>query len=188
MRVIRIPRSSTRLVFYIVSIAITTFSIFATSNSSIPKRIAKAPSPTPQFTAVLGTEIGEVAHVTRVVDGDTFEIETGEKVRLIGVDTPETVDPRRAVGCYGKEAWAFTKALLLNNDVRLVKDVSETDVFGRLLRYAYLGDQFVNKTLVAEGYAHAKTYPPDISRQEELRAAERSALFEKKGLWGKACN
>ena len=130
--------------------------------------------------------------VTKVVDGDTIEIEGGQKVRYIGIDTPETVDPRRLIGCFGKEASAKNKELVLGKKVRLEKDISETDKYGRLLRYVYLpadkagvGDSFINKYLVAEGFAKASSYPPDIKYQEIFRATEKSARESKKGLWGR---
>ena len=91
--------------------------------------------------------------VSRIVDGDTIELGTGERVRYIGIDTPETVDPRKEVQCFGKEASAKNKELVEGKEVRLVKDVSDKDKYGRLLRYVYVGDVFVNEKLVSEGYA-----------------------------------
>lgn len=130
--------------------------------------------------------------VTEVIDGDTIKIQTGQTVRLLGIDTPETKDPRRPVGCFGKEAANETKKLLLGKEIILQKDVSETDKYGRLLRYIYLPledgqDLFVNDYLVREGFASALTYPPDVKFNEQLREAERSAKENKRGLWGK-CN
>lgn len=124
-----------------------------------------------------------LVHVTRVVDGDTFELEGGERVRLIGVNAPESVKPNSPVECFGKEASAFLKALLTDREVRLERDVSERDRYGRLLRYAYLGELFVNEYIVREGYATAASFPPDVARQDTLRAAELQARAEQKGLW-----
>lgn len=128
--------------------------------------------------------------VTEVVDGDTIKLETGQAVRLIGIDTPETKDPRRPVGCFGKEASAQTKNLLEDKRVILEKDVSETDKYGRLLRYVYLpldNDQrlFVNDYLIREGFAYALTYPPDIKYNEQFREAERQSRDGNRGLWGR---
>lgn len=123
-------------------------------------------------------------YVSRVLDGDTIEIDGGVKVRYIGIDTPETVDPRKAVQCYGKEASNKNKELVDGKKVRLEKDVSETDKYGRLLRYVYLDSVFVNQYLVAEGFAKASSYPPDVKYQEIFRAAEKSARESSKGLWG----
>lgn len=78
--------------------------------------------------------------VVRVIDGDTIEIEGGDRVRYIGIDTPETVDPRKPVQCYGQEASNKNKELVEGKTVELEKDVSETDKYGRLLRYVWLGD------------------------------------------------
>lgn len=123
--------------------------------------------------------------VSRVIDGDTIELQNGEKVRYIGIDTPETVDPRKAVECYGKEASLKNKELVEGKEVRLVKDVSERDKYGRLLRYVYVGDVFINEKLVAEGYAHASTYPPDVAHSQLFLEKERLAREKKLGLWDK---
>jgi micrococcal nuclease len=133
---------------------------------------------------------GDTYMVTRVVDGDTIEVQIGgtrQKVRYIGINTPETVDPRRPVQCYGHEASQKNKELVEGRQVRLVKDVSETDKYGRLLRYVYVGDTFVNLELVRQGYAHASTYPPDVAHESEFREAERQAREAKVGLWSGAC-
>ena len=122
--------------------------------------------------------------VTRVVDGDTFVIENKEKVRLIGVDTPETVKPNTAVQYYGKEASDFSKKLLAGNYVYLEKDISNTDKYGRLLRYIYLEDgTFFNELIIKEGYAKVSTYPPDVKYVDVFIQAERFARENNKGLW-----
>jgi micrococcal nuclease len=117
-------------------------------------------------------------------------LEGGQRVRYIGIDTPETVDPRRPVGCFGKEASTKNKELVEGKRVRLEKDVSETDSNGRLLRYIYItvGGQeiMVNDYLVREGYAHSSAYPPDIKYQNQFDQAEQEARENKRGLWG-AC-
>ncbi|HUS59825.1 MAG TPA: thermonuclease family protein [Nevskiaceae bacterium] len=130
----------------------------------------------------------EVAIVTRVIDGDTIEIEGGQEVRYIGIDTPETVHPSNPVECYGKEASQKNKELVEGKEVKLEKDVSETDKYGRLLRYVWLGDMFVNEYLVKEGYAQSSSYPPDVRYQDRFLEAQRKAREEKKGLWGDICN
>lgn len=122
--------------------------------------------------------------VTRVIDGDTIEIEGGQKIRYIGIDTPETSDPRTGVQCYGKEATSKNKALVEGKKVRLEKDVSETDKYGRLLRYVFIGDQLINEVLVKEGYAFSSPYPPDIKYQSKFDTAEKYARKNDKGLWG----
>lgn len=122
--------------------------------------------------------------VVKVIDGDTVEIETGERVRYIGIDTPETVDPRKPVQCYGKEASAKNKELVEGMVVRLEKDISNTDRYGRLLRYVSVGDTLINELLVQEGYAFASSYPPDVKYQARLAAAEQAARSAARGLWG----
>ena len=133
---------------------------------------------------------GETTQVIEVVDGDTIVIEGNITIRFIGVDTPETVDPRRPVGCYGKEASNEVKNLLSGQTVILQKDVSDKDSYNRILRYIYLPLDngqilFVNDYLVREGFAKVLTYPPDIKFDAQFREAERLAKENKKGLWGK---
>lgn len=129
--------------------------------------------------------------VTKVVDGDTFHIKingSDVSVRLIGIDTPETVDPRRPVGCFGKKASDETKRLIEGKEVLLIKDISDTDKYNRLLRYVYLpvsgGETlFVNDYLVRQGFAKSSTYPPDIKYDERFRTAEVDARENLRGLW-----
>ncbi len=127
------------------------------------------------------------APVVRVVDGDTIVVRLDgrqQRVRYTGVNTPESVDPRRAVQCFGKEAAARNRALVEGKTVWLEKDVSETDQYGRLLRYVWVDGALVNAELVREGYARAVTYPPDVRYAERFRALEREAREARRGLWG----
>lgn len=163
------------------------------NESQATKPVEENPSPTPTFapqTAPANKNI-VLARVTEVVDGDTIKVDLGngniKTVRYIGIDTPETVDPRKTVQCFGKEASAKNKELVGGGTVGLEKDVSETDKYGRLLRYVYMGDLFINQELVAQGYAHASSYPPDIKYQNKLNASQQQARAANKGLWG-ACN
>ncbi len=131
------------------------------------------------------------AKVTRVIDGDTIEVSiNGElkTVRYIGINTPETVHPSKPVECFGKEASAKNRSLVEGQVVRLEKDVSDTDTYGRLLRYVYVGDVFVNLRLVEEGFASASSYPPDVRFNSEFREAESTARDSGRGLWGDVCN
>jgi micrococcal nuclease len=131
----------------------------------------------------------QAARVVRVVDGDTIDVELSGatlRVRYIGMDTPETVDPRRPVGCFGPEATARNRALAEGRQVELEKDVSETDSFGRLLRYVYVDGAMVNETLLREGYAQVSTFPPDVRYVDRFLAAQREAREANRGLWG-AC-
>jgi micrococcal nuclease len=127
--------------------------------------------------------------VVRVVDGDTIEVEIGGRrhtVRYIGIDTPEVGDPRRPVMCYGEEASRRNRQLVEGRTVLLEKDVSETDRYGRLLRYVWADGVFVNAALVREGYARVYTVPPDVRYAELFRRLEREAREAGRGLWG-AC-
>lgn len=135
------------------------------------------------FSVPNGVKEPEAVTVMRVVDGDTVKLSDGRTLRYIGIDTPETVDPRRPVGCFGNEASAKNRELVEGKPIRLEKDVSETDKYGRLLRYVYAGDLFVNEYLVRNGFARASTYPPDVKYQDLFRDAEREARREKRGLW-----
>lgn len=124
--------------------------------------------------------------VTRVIDGDTIEIAGGERVRYLGIDAPETVDPNRPIGCFGPEASMENKELVEGKYVRLERDITERDKYRRLLRYVYVNDKLVNLELVRGGYAVIYTFPPDVKYQKELLAAQREAREAKRGLWG-AC-
>lgn len=135
------------------------------------------PAPSSQTESVL---------VTKVIDGDTIEIEGGTRVRLIGIDTPETVDPRTTVQCFGREASTKLRELLEGKQVKLEKDISETDRYQRLLRYVYLGEIFINEIMVRDGFAISSSYPPDVKYQEVFNQAQTQARNANRGLWG-AC-
>jgi micrococcal nuclease len=121
------------------------------------------------------------ARVVRVIDGDTIEIAGGAHVRYIGMDTPETY-PK--VEFYGPEAKAKNIELVEGKLVTLEKDVSDTDKYGRLLRYVYADGVFVNGELVRLGYAEAVAYPPDTRYQWQLEQLEKEAKAAKRGIWG----
>lgn len=132
------------------------------------------------------------ATVVRVVDGDTVVVDIDghdETVRLIGIDTPETVKPNSPVECFGPEASAFTKHLLPEGTlVRLERDVEARDDYGRLLAYLYLaGDgTFVNLLLARQGYAALLTFPPNVAHVDEFVDAAEAARVDGLGLWS-AC-
>ncbi|MDW8394903.1 MAG: thermonuclease family protein [Anaerolineae bacterium] len=132
-------------------------------------------------------EARETGVVKKAVDGDTIVVEMNGReyrVRYIGVDTPESTTKQE---CYGKEAARFNAKLVEGQTVRFERDVNETDRFGRLLRYVYLTNgEMVNEVLVREGYALARSFPPDVKYQDRLREAEREAKQRRRGLW-RAC-
>jgi len=121
------------------------------------------------------------AYVVRIVDGDTIEVNIGGgsyRVRYIGIDTPETGQPG------GEEATIVNAELVAGRTVYLEKDISETDRYGRLLRYVWVEEGMVNALLVARGYAQVATYPPDVKYQQEFLELQRQAREAGLGLWG----
>jgi micrococcal nuclease len=122
--------------------------------------------------------------VTRVVDGDTIVVSGVGTVRLIGVDTPETVDPRKPVQFFGKEASDFTRQMAQGKVVRLEFDVQRKDKYQRTLSYVYLPDgTFLNAEIVKQGFGHAYTTYP-FRYLEQFRQFERDARAANRGLWG----
>jgi len=124
----------------------------------------------------------DTAPVTRVIDGDTIIIEGDYRVRYIGIDTPE-IYPE--VEAFGIEAWQANRRLVEGKEVRLERDVSETDKYGRLLRYVYVDDVLVNAELVKQGLARVKAYPPDTKYQDYLEEMEAEARGAGRGMWAK---
>lgn len=150
------------------------------SQTATPKPTASIPPTPPDAVA---------AKVVRVIDGDTIEVDiegAQYTVRYIGIDTPETVAPGRPVDCYGPEASVRNKELVEGKTVRLEKDVSETDRYGRLLRYVYVDGVMVNAELVRLGYAQVSTFPPDVKYADMLLRLQRETREASRGLWG-AC-
>ena len=121
--------------------------------------------------------------VTRVIDGDTIELANGEKVRYIGVDTPELHHPQKEVEYYAQEAYEANRRLVEGKRVRLELDVEERDRYGRILAYVYVDDLMVNEWLVANGYARVATFPPNVKYAERFLQLEREAHQAKVGLW-----
>ena len=145
-------------------------------NSAPPTQTVAPPTQLP--TSQPGTQ-GVL--VTRVIDGDTIEIQGGKRVRYIGIDTPESTSVQE---CFGTEATNRNRQLVEGKVVTLEKDVSETDRYDRLLRYVYVGGVMVNETLVREGFAQASTYPPDVKYQDVFLTAQRQAREANRGFWG----
>lgn len=116
----------------------------------------------------------------RVIDGDTIVVRvdrTERRIRYIGIDTPEREE------CYFREATLANVRLLASAPLRLEKDVSETDRFGRLLRYVWAGERFINAELVRQGYASVFTYPPDVRYAAHFLSMQRDAREQVRGLW-----
>lgn len=152
----------------------------------------RAEEAAPAQTTVSSSALSRPGHldgpttVTDVVDGDTIKVSSGATLRLIGIDTPETVDPRKPVQCFGREASARAHALLDGTRVRLEYDPTQgrVDRYGRTLAYVWMSDgRLYNETIIAEGYAHEYTYAIPYRYRDALRAAERSARIAERGLW-----
>jgi len=145
-----------------------------------PRHVAAQPAAVPDQEAI----------VTNVVDGDTIDVQLADgstyRVRYIGIDTPETVAPGRPVQCWGPEASTRNRELVLGQLVSLERDTSETDRFGRLVRYVWLGDELVETILLTEGQARAYPFRPDTARAEEFAVLEQTARQQAVGLWS-AC-
>jgi endonuclease YncB( thermonuclease family) len=126
------------------------------------------------------------ALVTRVVDGDTVEVDFRGRtltVRLIGIDTPESVAPGEPVRCFAIAASSYTTERLEGERVRLQFDVERIDPYGRTLAYVWLGGELYNETLVRAGYAFVTTYPPNVRHVDRFRAAQREARSADRGVW-----
>jgi endonuclease YncB( thermonuclease family) len=159
--------------------------ILAACNEVQDYDIQQLPSQTmtPQDSTPEQSHSSRTAVVTRVVDGDTVDVELGHRqvrIRLIGVDTPEVYF---GVECFGPEASVFTKAKLDGASVRLEFDVDRIDPYGRTLGYVWLKDRLFNRTLVAKGYATVATYPPNVKYEDLFVAAEQRARYAGRGLW-----
>jgi len=116
--------------------------------------------------------------VTRIIDGDTLQINTSEKIRLSGINTPETGE------CYYKEAKNFLSLLTLNQEIYLERDITNKDVYGRLLRYIYINDDLINGIMVEQGYAKVyDKYANDTKRYLQLKRIEDSATSQNLGVW-----
>ena len=127
-----------------------------------------------------------VVLVTRVVDGDTIEVDykgSTVDIRLIGIDTPETVHPSEPVECFGPAASRFTTTSLTGETVRLEFDVERRDYYGRMLSYVWDEGKLFNNTLVQRGFATVSTYPPNVKYVDRFTAAQNQAEGAGRGLW-----
>lgn len=163
------------LTFLVTSLVIIRY--YSIKNT--PPYIAPVPTltPSPTSTPVIQSS-SNLFHVKRVIDGDTFVLDNDQKVRLIGINAPESD------ACYASEATDVAIQLLEGKEVSLEKDISDTDKYDRLLRYVHIGDTFVNEYLVREGYAQAVTYPPDVKYKDIFIKAQKDAKTNNAGLWG----
>jgi micrococcal nuclease len=167
-------KSVSPYIFLGVCLIFIGFLIFDLNKSVV--RIISSPSPIP-------TPNGQItyAKVTRVIDGDTIVIDSGAHIRYIGMNAPE-LSP---LECFATEAAEINKELVLGKEIKLVKDVSENDKYGRPLRFVYVGDTFVDDYLVKVGAAKVETVPPDTDFKNEFLSSQNYAKENKLGMWGK---
>ena len=144
------------------------------------------PDPVPPRGTTIGPADAGEAIVTRVVDGDTVWLEDGERVRLIGIDAPETDHPDQPQECYAGQATQALRRMVLDRRVRVETDLELRDPFDRLLAYLWVGGRMVNEELAEGGFAVARRYPPNLRHARRLEAAQERARAESLGLWG-AC-
>ena len=148
-------------------------------------------SPNPPASSILGEQ--SLAKVTSIVDGDTIKVQQNgvvNTVRLIGINTPETKDPRKEVECFGAEATLHLKNLIENKSVQLESDSTQgdTDRYGRLLRYVFLDDGTnINLKMIEDGYAYEYTYSKPYYYQNDFIEAEEYARENQLGFWGGTC-
>jgi micrococcal nuclease len=142
------------------------------SNKNKVVQVISQPTP-------VSTSSATFAKVERVIDGDTIVIDTGEHIRYIGMNTPEVETSE----CFASESSEVNKNLVLGKTIKLEKDVSDTDKYGRLLRYVYVGDTFVDDYLVKNGDAKVMIVPPDIKYKDEFLQSQKYAKENNLGLW-----
>lgn len=178
------------LIFILLIAAIISITIAISKTFSIDKIKATKPITTKTEKQIIKESNTTQLHkVIKVVDGDTIIIDYNgneEKVRMIGVNTPESVDPRRPVQCFGIEASNYTKELLKNKSVKIKFDETQNikDKYGRLLLYVYLNnDLLVNKEIIKNGYGYEYTYIHPYKYSNDFKAAEIYAKENKLGLW-----
>jgi micrococcal nuclease len=184
----------TKKTFFLIILGIVLIligvSIFINKKETV--QVISSPIPSQSLLPV-STPSGQItyAKVTRVIDGDTIVIsaqggsasggDAEQKVRYIGMNTPEMETSE----CFATEASEINKNLVLGKEVELVKDVSETDKYGRLLRFVYVGNIFVDDYLIKFGYAKIMTVPPDVEYESQFLESENYAKENGLGLWSK---
>lgn len=167
------------LLLFFTSLFIFNWRYSIPENRSLVPTIVAETSPTP-----LTLVDREKAKVAKVIDGDSVLLANGRQVRYVGINTPEfrKILPSE---CYAQEAYEENRVLVEGKEVELVKDVSESDKYGRLLRYVYLNGVMVNEYLLQNGYARVMGIPPDTKYYRKFLSIEQSAKTAQSGLWGK---
>ena len=177
-------------VFWVSIFLFFAFSLFVVIDTSVGSFTEKSLGES-MSASLLSNTAPEQYVVSRVVDGDTIEVEkegVKEKVRLIGINAPESVDPRKTVECFGKESSDELKTLLKGQQVKLYEDNTQDnrDKYGRLLRYVYTDDHFINLVMIERGYAYEHTYKAPYVHQVDFRNAQKAAIEKAEGLWASA--
>ena len=169
-----------KLISAILGFIVLAVAVYLKRESNPPSNLGRIPPASPGVARAANPRV-----CIRVIDGDTIELDGGERVRLIGVNTPESVDPRRPVERFGKEASSFTRRLAEGTAVRLELDDETRDRYGRTLGYIYLPDDtLLNAEIIRQGYGYAYTRFP-YRRMDEFVELEREAREQGRGLWGK---
>jgi micrococcal nuclease len=135
----------------------------------------------------LTEESREKAKVAKVIDGDTIELSDKRKIRYIGINSFEMNDERLEIKCLAEKAREANRNLVENKEIEMEKDVSDTDKYGRLLRYVWIDGILVNEELVKNGWAEVSSFPPDIKYQERFRIKQIKAKLNDLGIWGNTC-
>ncbi|MEX1098377.1 MAG: thermonuclease family protein [Planctomycetales bacterium] len=169
----RLPRSRGRRLMLLLLVA-----------AFVAYRLFFAPPPEPPPDAEFSYDPARTWRVERVIDGDTLLLEAGHRIRLIGVDTPETKHPDRPVEPLGVEAAEFTRGFVEDKDVRLGFDKERRDRYRRILAYVYVEDRSLNEELIRAGYSVAVTkFPYSAVMKRRFEAAEEEARAAGRGLW-----
>lgn len=179
------------LLLIVASIFSPKFEKYIPSKDVLSEKISITPT---LHSSGQATEVLQNGQVAKVVDGDTIEVYLNgkkEKIRIIGINSPETVDPRRPVECFGKEASAYARSLLTGKIVTLEADETQAnrDKYSRLLRYVYIdGKTDFGLEMIRNGYAYEYTYDLPYKKQAEYKNAQNEAQTKGTGLWGsKVC-
>ncbi|MEK9177919.1 MAG: thermonuclease family protein [Patescibacteria group bacterium] len=182
------------ILFLVVSITVVIGYLSAGLDFTSSPEIVTKQQATVSLAMAANIDSSKLYKVMDVIDGDTFKVKIDGKeitVRMLGINTPEVLDPRKSVECFGPEASAETKLLLNNREVKLALNPGreKTDIYNRLLAYAYRDDGlFINELLIQEGFAREYTVGKPYQYQSEFRNIEKEAKMAGKGLWSKCAN
>lgn len=182
-------RTNKKLIIYIAAIIYAVIQLLFNKNNPLQKT-AIIPTNVPTTTTFVGEK--QTVLVTRVVDGDTIEIEGKIKVRYIGINTPEiyhdTTGKKTGEQCFAEKSYLENKRLVEGKTATLIKDVSDKDKYGRLLRYVYIDDLFINDYLITNGFAKIMTIKPDVKYSLDFKQKEKEAKVNNLGIWKECPN